>query len=162
MEYDSRSQHWRHTVLWMSAVCYSTGSESRHYLYCSIFSTRLLNLNTETVHHWNVFVLFMSHFQALDTKQHLLTFCFVWTIALIAKSFLICSWSISLSVPVCYNELCHWRWTRSLPASFSIWWQNALQSSTSVVNAKIYVLQKRSWTKIISSSICVGMEKKTL
>lgn len=50
-----------------------TGSESRHYLYCSIFSTRLLNLNTETVHHLNVFVLCMPHFQAHDIKQQLLT-----------------------------------------------------------------------------------------
>lgn len=73
MEYGLRSQLWRHTVLWMSAVCCFTGSESRHYLYCSIFSTRLLNLNTETVHHLNVFVLCMPHFQAHDVKQQLLT-----------------------------------------------------------------------------------------
>ena len=46
-------------------LCCFIGSESRHYLYCSIFSTRLLNLNTETVHHFNIFVLFIPCFQAL-------------------------------------------------------------------------------------------------
>lgn len=55
------------------ALCV-TGAESRHYLYCSIFSTRLFNLNTETVHHLNVFVLFMPHFQALDIKQLFVSF----------------------------------------------------------------------------------------
>lgn len=90
----------------MSAVCYFTGSESRHYLYCSIFSTRLLNLNTETVHHLNVFVLFMSHFQALDIKQHLPTFCFFWTRSPLAKCFLITSRNISPSVQHVTVKLC--------------------------------------------------------
>lgn len=61
---DLRSQNWRHTAPWMRAASLA-GAESRHYLYCSIFGSRLLSLNTETVHHFNIFVLFPPCFQAL-------------------------------------------------------------------------------------------------
>lgn len=73
VEHDWRSQHWdiRYHE-W--ELCSFIGTESRHYLYCSIFSTRLFNLNTETVHHFNIFVLFTPCFQALcqALRTHLL------------------------------------------------------------------------------------------
>lgn len=59
---DLRSQHWdiRQREWSRSAL----RAESRHYLYCSIFGSRLLSLNTETRHHFNIFVLFLPCFQA--------------------------------------------------------------------------------------------------
>lgn len=59
---DLRSQHWdiRQREWSRSAL----RAESRHYLYCSIFGSRLLSLNTETRHPFNIFVLFLPCFQA--------------------------------------------------------------------------------------------------
>lgn len=59
---DIRHHEWESRCL--------AGAASRHYLYCSIFKSRLLSLNTETVYHFNIFVLLLPCFQALCQALH--------------------------------------------------------------------------------------------